>query len=249
MRESVRRILHFFVDNVPDARTAVIFGPPALAWAAACLLLAGLLKRRANWKTGYTRKLFHFLIFGSVVIVHSISGALGVCLFGGVTTLVVAYAVFRGPGDILYEAMAREKDAPRRTHFIVVPYFATLLGGLATNMLFPATAVFGYLVAGVGDAAAEPVGTMFGRHEYRVPSIRGVRATRTLEGSAAVLLTSMLSLLLYMAFSGKLTLSAASCWTVAWISMLATIVEAVSPHGWDNTTMQVIPALLGAMWL
>jgi hypothetical protein len=30
---------------------------------------------------------------------------------------------------------------------------------------------------------------------------------------------------------------------------VSTLVEAVSPHGWDNATMQVVPALLGAVLL
>jgi len=38
---------------------------------------------------------------------------------------------------------------------------------------------------GWGDAVGEPVGTRFGRHPYRVPSLAGVPATRTLEGSLA----------------------------------------------------------------
>jgi hypothetical protein len=44
---------------------------------------------------------------------------------------------------MLYEAMARETDAPHRTHYIIVPYFATLIGGLASNILFGPVAVVG----------------------------------------------------------------------------------------------------------
>jgi phytol kinase len=249
MTNPIQKILHFLVDNTPDGGTLALAGPPALIWAAACLMLAGHLKRHANWQTGYTRKLFHFLVFGTVVIVHSIWGSRGVCLFGGMASAVIAYAVIRGPGHIMYEAMAREKDAPRRTHYVIVPYFATLLGGLATNLFFPATAVLGYLVAGIGDAAAEPVGTRFGRHQYRVPAFGGVRATRSLEGSAAVFVASVLSLAVYLALTNQLRFSGTSLWAVAAIALVATPVEAVSPHGWDNTTMQIVPALLGAMWL
>ena len=35
--------------------------------------------------------------------------------------LAVFFAVWRGPGNMLYEAMAREKDEPHRTFFILVP--------------------------------------------------------------------------------------------------------------------------------
>jgi len=183
------------------------------------------------------------------VVVHWIWETPGVCLFGGMTTLAIAYALLRGSGHFMYEGIARGKDAPRRTHYIVVPYFATLIGGLLSNIFFPRAAVFGYLVAGLGDAIAEPVGTRFGKHQYRVPAIRGVRAIRSLEGSSSVLIVSALALIVCLALSPQFVLSGKSLPIVLLISVISTLVEAVSPHGWDNATMQVVPALLGTVLL
>ena len=95
----VENIVRFFVENVPSPTTLVVAGPIALAWAAACLVFAGFLKTRRNFKTGYTRKIFHFLIFGTVVVVHRVWGTPGVCLFGAMTSVVIAYALLRGTGD------------------------------------------------------------------------------------------------------------------------------------------------------
>lgn len=242
-------IVDFFVTNFPSAKAVALGGPTALLWAAACLMFAGFLKTRRNWKTGYTRKVFHFLIFGTVVAIHWIWGTPGVCLFGGMTTLVIAYALLRGPGHFMYEAMAREKDAPWRTHYIVVPYLATLIGGVLSNIFFPNAVMFGYLVAGLGDAIAEPVGTRFGKHKYRVPAIRGVCAVRSLEGSSSVLIVSALALIACLTLSPQFVLSGRSLLIVMLIAVISTLVEAVSPHGWDNTTMQVVPALLGTILL
>jgi len=239
----------FFVANFPSAKALAVGCPVAFLWAVACLMFAGFLKTRGNWKTGYTRKVIHSLIFGSVVVVHWIWGTPGVCVFGGMTTLAIAYALLRGSGHFMYEAMAREKDAPRRTHYIVVPYFATLIGGLLSNIFFPRAAVFGYLVAGLGDAIAEPVGTRFGKHQYRVPAVRGVRAVRSLEGSGSVLIVSALALIVCLALSPQFALSWRSLLIVVLIAAISTLVEAVSPHGWDNATMQVVPALLGTVLL
>jgi phytol kinase len=249
MASIAKDILDFFATNFPSTKALVLGGPAGFLWAAGCLMLAGSLKIRRCWPTGYTRKLFHFLIFGSVVVAHGIWKAPGVCLFGAMTTAVIAYALLRGPGHFMYEAMAREKDEPRRTHYIVVPYFATLLGGLLSSIFFPRAAVFGYLVCGLGDAIAEPVGTRFGKHQYRAPAIRGVRAVRSLEGSGSVFLVSMLTLILFMAFSPHFTLTAYSALMAIVIAGVSTAVEAVSPHGWDNTTLQVVPAWLGAVLL
>jgi len=249
MTSYVRDIVDFFVANFPSAKALAVGCPVAFLWAVACLMFAGFLKTRGNWKTGYTRKVIHSLIFGSVVVVHWIWGTPGVCVFGGMTTLAIAYALLRGSGHFMYEAMAREKDAPRRTHYIVVPYFATLIGGLLSNIFFPRAAVFGYLVAGLGDAIAEPVGTRFGKHQYRVPAVRGVRAVRSLEGSSSVLIVSALALIVCLALSPQFALSWRSLLIVVLIAAISTLVEAVSPHGWDNATMQVVPALLGTVLL
>lgn len=249
MTSLITDILEFFTANVPGVKALFFGGPAGLLWSAGCLMFAGCLKTRRRWQTGYTRKLFHFLTFGSVVVIHAIWGTPGVCLYGAATTVVIAYALLRGPGHFMYEAMAREKDEPRRTHYIVVPYFATLTGGLISSIFFPNTAVLGFLVCGLGDAIAEPVGTRFGKHPYRAIAIRGVRAVRSLEGSGSVFLVSMLSLILYMALSPLFTLTGNTIAVAILIAGASTIVEAVSPHGWDNTTLQVLPAWLGATLL
>ena len=241
-------IVHFFTANFPTPRSLLFGGLPSLIWAALCLQLSGHLKTRRGWRTGYSRKLFHFLIFGSVVVVNWIWKTPGVCLFGAMTTAVIAYAILRGPGHVMYEAMAREKDEPRRTHYVIVPYFATLIGGLAANIFFPSTAVLGYLVCGLGDAIAEPVGTRFGKHQYRAPALHGVRAVRSLEGSASIFLVSVLALIAYMTLSPDFVISGRSVSVIGLIALVSTVVEAISPHGWDNTTMQIVPALIGG-WL
>lgn len=245
----LKNIADFFFTNLPDAKSIALGGPLSLVWSAAALQFAGYLKIRKGLKTGYTRKIFHFITFGSVVFVNYVWGTKGVCLFGGMTSLVVAYAIIRGSGNMMYEAMAREKDAPRRTHYIIMPYFATLLGGLFGNIYFPATAVFGYLVTGLGDAVAEPVGTRFGKHEYRAPALSGVRAIRTIEGSSAVFAASLLTMTLCIIFSKQFDFTLYSFGIVILISFISTIVEAVSPHGWDNATLQIVPAILGTLWL
>ena len=245
MNLHIESITHFFIENIPDSNAIFIAGPISLIWAVLCLLLAGYLKTNWNFKTGYTRKIFHFLIFGTVILIHWIWDTSIVCIFGGMTSLVLAYAVIKGNGHIMYEALAREKDAPKRTYYIVIPYFATLLGGLLSNIFLPFTAVFGYLVTGFGDAVAEPVGTKFGRHQYKVPSIKGTKAIRSIEGSLAVFISSVFALTLWFTVSDQLTLSSGSFMVILLISLVSTLVEAVSPHGWDNATLQVVPALLG----
>lgn len=115
-----------------------------------------------------------------MVVGYSVSSG-----FGAMCSLVVLCCI-QGPGDLLYEALAREADAPRRSWFVILPWLTTLVGGLLSNVLFSNLAIAGYLVTGMGDAIGEPVGVRFGRHPYKAWSLTAVRATRSLEGSLAV---------------------------------------------------------------
>ena len=248
MNAVLERVPGFFIDNFPSWKAIAIGGPLGLAWSFAALGFAGRLKRSGT-KTGYTRKVFHFLIFGTVAVLQWRYGTPAVCLFGGMCTLAVFFAVWQGPGHLLYEAMAREKDEPHRTFFILVPYFTTLLGGLASNVLFGPLAVAGYLVTGLGDAIGEPAGTMFGKHRYRVRSLSSVPATRSFEGSAAVFLMSAVALGLAAAASPHIALGHFGLLKLAAIAAASAVAEAISPHGWDNATMQVVPTALAWLWL
>ena len=238
----------FILENFPSLQTILVGVPLFLAWTWCCLLVAGRLKRR-GMRTGYTRKIFHFLIFGTVVLLQWLWGTPSVLVFGAMCSLVVFYAVFRGPGDLLYEALAREADAPRRSWFVILPWLTTLVGGLLSNVLFSNLAIAGYLVTGMGDAIGEPVGVRFGRHPYKAWSLTGVRATRSLEGSLAVFLFSALALVIsVLIFS---VLGEVSYWflRVVAIALIAALLEAFTPHGWDNATMQLIPTALVYWWM
>ena len=247
MIELATRTLAFFRDNLPSGQWLALGTVPALAWAFGCLAFAGHLKTRRGWRTGYTRKVFHFLIFGSVVAIQTLGGLRGVCFFGVATSLVVFWAVLQGDGHPLYEAMAREKDAPHRTYFILTPYLATLLGGLTASILFGHGAMVGFLVTGLGDAIGEPVGTRFGRHPYRVPAPRGVVATRTREGSAAVFTACLIALVIAVWLIPAYRPSGSNLAWLPAIALASAAVEAIAPHGWDNALLQIVPSWL--VWL
>lgn len=236
-------VYEFFSGNLPSPEAILIGGPLCLLWSFGCLWFAGNLKKR-GMKTGYTRKIFHFLIFGTVVLLHWNCQVKSVFLFGTACSLVIFYAVWKGDGNMLYEAMAREKDYPRRTFFIMVPYFTTLLGGIAGNLFFGPLAISGYLVAGLGDAIGEPAGNLLGKHKYRVLSASSVPAIRTLEGSLAVFVMSAAAVLISALYLPSLREASFFGMKVLLIAFVSALTEAISPHGWDNFTMQVVPAAM-----
>ena len=238
-------MLELFLSSLPDARVLSIVAPIAALYLVLVATFVGYLKTRRDVRTAYTRKLFHFLVFTAVSVVHLIWHLPGVTVFGIVSTLLVGYAVLRGDGFPFYEALARPADAPRRSLFIIVPLITTAAGGIVSNSFFPTFAYVGYLVCGWGDAVGEPVGSRWGKHMYRVPSMAGVSAQRSLEGSAAVFVVGSIAAIVGLIAGGKPTMTAIAVGTAC--GAAGAIVEAFSTHGLDNFTTQVAAAALASL--
>ena len=230
---------------IPTGVTILQVTPPAFLYSALMGACVGWLHDARGVRTPYTRKVFHFSIFTGASIVQIARGLPGVVVYGVVVSLVVLYAVSRGNGFPFYEALARETDEPHRRRFILIPLLTTALGGGIGNLFFAQYAFIGYLVAGWGDAVGEPVGTRWGRHRFRVPSLYGVPSTRSVEGSAAVFVVGTLA-----AFIGCLA-AGLDPTTAARIAAAAghggAVVEAWSPHGLDNLTVQIAATAMAAL--
>jgi phytol kinase len=226
---------------VPDVRTALVAGGIALVVGAIAAATVARL-RAGGIRVAYTRKLFHFAIFTAAALVHGAWGLPGTMVFGTVIAGIVLLAVVRGDGHPLYEAMARESDQPHRTLFILIPLATTAVGGLASALLTGPFASVGYLAAGWGDAIGEPVGARWGRHRYTVPSLAGVPATRSWEGSAAVFVVASIASGLALGSIGGVP-----WWGGVVCGFAAAVVEGVSNHGLDNLTVQLIPSLVALM--
>ena len=230
----------FLRAAVPSLDMVVLLGPFLLLFAAGAACLAGWMRARRGLPVAYSRKGFHFLIFTMAGVLQVAAGLPAVMLFGTLVSLIVLYAVARGDGFPFYEALARPDDAPRRTLFVLVPLLTTALGGLLANLFFGAAAIVGYLVGGWGDAVGEPIGRAIGRHRYRVPSLGGVPATRSLEGSAAVLIAGSLAAIAGLLLRGVPV--AAACGIGLACGLAGALVEAFSTHGMDNLTVQLAAA-------
>ena len=240
-------MLELFLSSLPTPRLLLILAPLAAAYILVVGWLAGWLRTQRGTRTAYTRKIFHFFVITAAGVVHLIWRLPGVTVFGTISTLIVLHAVRRGSGFPLYEALARPSDAPHRTLFILVPLITTALGGIVTNSFFATYAFVGYLVCGWGDAVGEPVGTRWGKHTYNVPSLAGVKAQRSIEGSSAVLLTGSVAAFIGLEAAGIAWPSAIAVGLACGVAGAA--VEAVSTHGLDNFTTQVAAAAVASLLL
>lgn len=231
-------IQKLFDQFFPDSSIIQQLTLPVILLAIIAAYLAGWMKVKKNVRTPYTRKTFHFIIFSAAGVIQYFYGLHAVSLMGMIVSLIVLMGVVAGEKLWLYRALARETDSPHEKKFILVPLVATALGGILSNIFFPVTAYIGYFVGGWGDAVGEPVGTKWGKHRYTVPTLFGVKATRSIEGSLAVMLVSILisfvCLINIPTFSMTDVLVASLTCGVA-----AACVEAISSHGLDNLTIQL----------
>ncbi|RJP20810.1 MAG: hypothetical protein C4527_24530 [Candidatus Omnitrophota bacterium] len=199
---------------------------------------SGYAKETWNLPVGYTRKIFHFIIFTLAGIIGLTVGFPGVQVFGASIGFVVGYAVLKGHESRFYRAIARPSDAPYERFYIIVPFCMTALGGMISNICFGHYAIVGYITTGWGDAVAEPVGTRWGRHKYQVSTLTGIKATRSLEGSLAVLLASFFGCVLLFGMGFDVTFVTMISVSLL-IAVIAMIVEAATFHSMDNLTIQV----------
>jgi phytol kinase len=232
--------------RLPPLATTLWLAPAILAFLLLLGAALGRLKMRHGVRTGYTRKMFHFAVFATATVLAHQCGVEALNLLGIAGGAFVALALWLGEGNPLYEALARESDAPHRSLFVVLPYVSTALGGILATSLFGSYSIVGYAVTGTADAIAEPVGLRWGRHPYRVPSFGLSRpAHRTVEGSAAVFLTALLASVLVLPLVASPALAPRVGIALS-VALASTAVEAVSHHGLDNLTIQL--AASGCAW-
>lgn len=155
----------------------------------------------------------------------------------------------RSPAFLFYGGIGRIRDGRLARSNALSARGATLAGILCVSALgtsfvpqVPADQLkflipLVYFPIAFGDAMGEIVGAAFGRHQFRVWGI-GERNIKSVEGTVAVLLFSIVPLLLVTGFRSDLLL------LVMTIGIVSTIVELASPRGTDNFFLPVANCLV-----
>ena len=191
-------------------------------------LLAYLGHKFLSIKGEGIRKFIHiatsFLIFPLVYLIKDpYLRLLGPALF----IVVNAVATYSGMGKII-----GMNDEKRHLGLVVYPFSVLILvllfnGGLISSE----SAITGTLAMGVGDGAAALVGTKWGRHKYR---IRGV-GTKSVEGTAAMASAT---------FAAAAIFTQAPLHAALFVAIGATVLENISPSGFDNFSVPLFSAFL-----
>src|SRR5262245_20395336 len=119
--------------SLPPLATSAWLAPALAALVLGTGLLAAWLKRRCHLRTGDTRKLVHFVLFTAAALLGRVCGLDAVNLLGGITAAYTLLVLALGEGHPLYETVARESDAPRRSLHVLLPFLATAAGGIAAT--------------------------------------------------------------------------------------------------------------------
>ncbi|WP_424355520.1 hypothetical protein [Methanobacterium sp. MBAC-LM] len=197
------------------------------------LAVAGFLNNNGV-KDGYTRKIFHFVAFGSTAIFLKyapLNTALVLIIIGA---LSVGIACLAGNAFSWFNGIRRTSDYPNETLYVVLPLLSTIVWLTIGAILFDRfIMIIGTICVAIGDAIAEPIGVKFGKHKYNVFSLTGNTSQRSLEGSLSVFI--MCAMIIFL-FTNNLTLSLG-------VGLLSSFIEAISPRGTDNLTLPVTASI------
>ena len=229
----------------------------------AVLLGAGFLARR-GMKINYTRKINHFAIFFIPVFIDQQLASetftdvvyLSVSALGTLVFLLIFLQPVRERVPVfqfMFEGFDRPEDRPHTLLWLWTQYafgFAVMVPMIwwYGHLGYEALVTVPILINIVGDGLAEPVGIRFGKRSYSVRALFTTqRFTRTLEGSACVLITGIVVLLMHAGDLSGLQLIVG----LLIIPLAMTLTEAYSPHSWDTPFLMLVGygSLLGVLQL
>ena len=218
--------------------------------------LGGLLVKKGV-KTNYTRKVNHF----SLLIIPFLLGAgrsnspsnwngndlfnLIIGLLSGLSWFLMFIEPIRERVNVINTAFLsidRPEDRPYTLLWTstqtAANYLVSILLSAYLMMINRMELIFIVIIInGIGDGLAEPIGVRFGKHKYETYALfTKKKYTRSLEGSACVFITALITLILF----GKSFNPIQFVVALIAIPIVMTLAEAFSPHSWDNPFLFVV---------
>ncbi|MGR9073684.1 MAG: hypothetical protein ACU833_11525 [Gammaproteobacteria bacterium] len=218
----------------------------------------GLAVKYRNVRVNYTRKINHFVLFFSPLLLMDFFpyDRTGLTFFWGslltlLSLLIFSYPVRRRVSVLatMFMSFDRPEDRPNTLLWLTTQFLGSylVLAAVAYHLAGHDAEALLYipiLINGIGDGLAEPVGVRFGRHRYRTSALFSrKRYHRSLEGSACVLITGVLVIYFGDYPFNELQFAVA----IVAIPIVMTLAEAFSPHTWDSPFLYGVggAALLG----
>ncbi len=214
------------------------------AYVGAVILVASRMRLHVSFSQKASRRCLHAMIGNLVFIVPFFtSGVYPVAVaapFVFFTFLATPYSPFKA-ATLKLKGLVAITEKGHRLGLVFYSISYTVLALFFA--LRPHVLAAGVLPMAYGDSVAAIVGEKYGRRKYRIV------VDKSLEGSLAMLLVSLLSLLASLVFFSAF-------YSVVWPEFLlptvvaagvAVIAEGVSPLGLDNLTVPLLSAFVFAL--
>ncbi|EEG77450.1 diacylglycerol/polyprenol kinase family protein [Dethiobacter alkaliphilus] len=228
----------------------------AISLTALCLIqyTNGYLAEHKNVKVNYTRKINHFTLFVIPILLnrgYAYDQSFGLFALGAFLAVFKFIFYIKPIRDrvpfirTMFSSFDRPEDRPHTLLWLSTQTAAGYLVLIPMGILFSQLGLMELilipiLIYGIGDGLAEPVGVRFGKHKYAAYALfSDKKYFRTFEGSACVLITSIIVVIAHYTFFTPLQLMVA----LAAIPILMTLAEAFSPHTWDSPVMFLVGSL------
>ncbi|MCD6485155.1 MAG: hypothetical protein J7L47_08615 [Candidatus Odinarchaeota archaeon] len=208
-----------------------------------------LLRKKLNLDVTFTRKLIHLFAGFAAYTIPFYDHPWMAILVAVTFVVLLFFASPKSPVKALnswFEVMADRKSDVERGHIYGPIYYSisiSILVAVFTLNILPLqyiyTAAMGLTAMYWGDGLGAPVGKKYGKHQYKV------LGTRSIEGSLAVLLGSIVGTLFAGWFFGMWAYPVISDFSsLLYLSVIAsvtaTLIEAVSPTEYDNFTIPFV---------
>jgi dolichol kinase len=209
-------------------------------------LICGLCVKYRSFKVNYSRKIVHISYFVIPQLLDTIILYFHKTIYTELWNITIIYCLLLSLLEvirkrfslfkIMYAAIDRPEDRPFTTFWFVTQLSVSLPIIMGFSILFSSLDQNNFIfvplwILAFGDGLAEPVGTKYGHHKYKVKGFLVKKEyTRSLEGSSCVYLASIISVLAY--YNSFTKASITFCLIIMPFAM--TFVEAYSPHTWDN---------------
>lgn len=202
----------------------------SFAFLIAVIAVGFLAKKSGLFSPESVRKIIHIGVSNWIFISIHYFRTPWVTFLGPVTFVVANTAfVYSGASRIL--GMGDRKRDNGLIYFpisIVVLYILYYAGAIHLKDV-----ALGVLIMGYGDGLAALVGKKIGTHRFSI-----MKANKSIEGCAVMFIVSALVVLL---------VRDTDIAKVLIIALVATVLEAITPLGFDNITVPIISGLLGGL--
>jgi len=187
-----------------------------------------------------SRKFLHAMIGNLPFVIPFFTANIYPALVAAPFILVTFFASSYSPFKNISKRLKTLTDITEKGHHLGLVFYAVAYTFLA--LLFaskPQVVAAGILPMAYGDSAASMVGEKYGRRRYRFI------AEKSLEGSTAMFLASFFSFTISLTFFSALYSFSVfeKLFPALAVAIVATLVEGLSPMGFDNLTVPIFSAL------